>query len=70
MTSVAKKGSVGGKTREAVGRVEERVVRLLNSMQVMSENIDAEMGGLNMHLAEVTLRHPSNKIQHKWVGKA
>ena len=39
-------------------------------MQVISENIDIEMGSLDMHLSEVTLRHPSNKIQHKWVSKA
>jgi hypothetical protein len=45
-------------------------MKLLNNMQVISEYIDIEMSKLNIHLTEVTLRHPNSKIQNKWILKA
>jgi hypothetical protein len=45
-------------------------MKLVNNMQVISEHIDEEMSKLDIHLAEVYLKHPSNKIQNKWVLKA
>jgi tetratricopeptide (TPR) repeat protein len=51
-------------------RLEEKVMRLLNNMQVISEHIDVEMSKLDIHLQVVHLRHPNSKIQNKWVLKA
>lgn len=70
-----KKLSVGvnRQTKEVFGvdkKLEEKVMKLLNNMQVISEHIDLEMSKLNIHLGEVYLKHPSNKIQNKWVLKA
>jgi hypothetical protein len=39
-------------------------------MQVISEQIDVEMSKLNIHLTIVPLRHPTLKIQNKWILKA
>lgn len=50
--------------------MEEKVLKLLNSMQVVSEHIDVEMANLNIHLPEITVRHSSDTIQHKWIVKA
>jgi hypothetical protein len=50
--------------------IEGKVLKLLNSMQVVSEYIDVEMANLNIHLTETTLQHYSDTIQHKWIRKA
>lgn len=50
--------------------MEEKVLKLLNSMQVVSEHIDVEMANLNIHLTEITVQTHSNTIQHKWILKA
>lgn len=58
-------------TNVSIGiQMEEKVLKLLNSMQVVSEHIDVEMANLNIHLPEITVRHSSDTIQHKWIVKA
>ena len=62
--NATKEISVGDK------KLEEKVMKLMNNMQIISENIDVPMSKLNVHLEEVTLKHPNDKIQNKWVNKA
>jgi len=48
-TRVGKNATVGANNTGA--QIEQKVLKLLNSMQVVSEYIDVEMANLNIHLA-------------------
>ena len=67
-TKIGKNATIG--TNNTSNQIEQRVLKLLNSMQVVSEHIDVEMANLNIHLTETLVQHFSDTIQHKWIRKA
>ena len=76
VTVVRKKSTADSKVKNTSsiqltgGSIEQKVMKLLNSMQVVSEQIDVEMSNLNIHLPEITVKHSSDTIQYKWIIKA
>ena len=50
--------------------MENKVLKLLNGMQVQSETIDENMARLNIHANEIFLQHPDSRPQIKWILKA
>lgn len=69
-STLGTKPKAGSSSLPVGPQIEERVLKLLNSMQVVSEHIDVEMANLNIHLPEITVRHSSDTIQYKWIIKA
>lgn len=50
--------------------LENKVIKLLNDMQVQSEFIDEDMARFNIHATEIFLQHPDSRPQIKWILKA
>ena len=71
-STIATRGKVAGGTGPTISSspIEQKVLKLLNSMQVVSEHIDVEMATLNIHLSETTVQHSSETIQYRWIRKA
>ena len=70
-STIATRGKVAGGTIPTLSSpIEQKVLKLLNSMQVVSEHIDVEMATLNIHLSETTVQHSSETIQYRWIRKA